>query len=97
GRMTIMAVSVMTALAGTAGCASMQDKMNASGEMGAAAGGMESSGGMGMSGGMRMSDADKKMMASCMAMDHEQMMGNSRCAEMAKMHPEMHNRMNAPK
>ncbi len=97
GRMRIMAVGMMmTGLAVTAGCAGMQDKMGASREMGAAAGDMESSGSMGMSGGMRMSDADKRMMASCMAMTHEKMMANQRCAEMAKMHPEMHKGMKNP-
>jgi hypothetical protein len=69
---------MMTALAATAGCAGMRDKM-----------GMNSSDSMAMSGGMKMSEADKKMMASCMAMTPDQMMKNARCQEMAKMHPEM--------
>ncbi len=92
GRIRMVAAGMMmTALAGTAGCAGMQDKMGASGEMGAA-GAMESSGSMGMSGGMQMSEADKKMMASCMAMPRDQMMKNARCQEMGKMHPEMMNK-----
>jgi hypothetical protein len=88
----LAASMMMTALAGAAGCAGMGDKMGASGEMGARAGGMESSGSMGMSGGMQMSEADKKMMASCMAMTRDMMMKNAKCQAMMKMHPEMMNK-----
>lgn len=88
GRMQLVAAATLTAaLIGTAGCASMQDKMGRSGDMEA----------MGMSEGMQMSDADKKMMASCMAMSRDQMMKNAKCQAMAKMHPEMMNKgMNNP-
>ncbi len=75
-----VAGGLMMALATTAGCAGMRegmgmDRMNSSERMGA----------------REMSAADRQMMASCMAMTHEQMMANRRCAEMAKKHPEMHN------
>lgn len=83
---------MMAALAGTAGCASMREKMGMDSSDGMSASGMEASGTMAASGGMQMSEADKRMMASCMAMTKDQMMKNRRCQDMAKMHPEMMNK-----
>lgn len=83
GRMRMAAVGVaLAALAGTAGCAGMREDMGMSSEK--------------MDGGMQMSQADKQMMASCMAMTSEQMMQNKKCQDMAKMHQEMMNKGMTP-
>ena len=83
GRMRMAAVGVaLAALAGTAGCAGMREDMGMSSEK--------------MDGGMQMSEADKQMMASCMAMTSEQIMQNKKCQDMAKMHQEMMNKGMTP-
>ena len=97
GRMHMAAAGLLMA-ALTTGCAGMnQDGMSAeAGSMGSesmgsgamASGSAHASGGMNHS-GMQMSAADHQVMTQCMAMSREAMMRNARCAEMARMHPEM--------
>jgi hypothetical protein len=40
----------------------------------------------------QMTQAERDLMARCMAMPHDQMMRNQQCVDLAKRHPEMHPR-----
>ncbi len=44
---------------------------------------------MSSSGSMHMSKSQMKMMHGCQAMSHDEMMKNSKCMKMMKMHPDM--------